>query len=297
MGYGNSSSSHRKFFKTFLNISLALIIKRTGRLIEDQYRRILKENSGYGDPLLLSAGKSCSSLTHLGVKAVWKSFDKVQKIGILCRLNYFFHCRVLFSVGNILFYRTIEKIYILLNDTDVGPQRLLGDISYVGAVDPDTSAGNLIEPGQERAQRSLSSAGWANDGHIFTGIHMQVYVVKHRFFFFIGKRHIAVVNNSRDVRKLFCIRFINYRGHGIHYLAESLKAGHALLKLLRKFYKNVYRIYENVDVEGVDCKVLAGHAALGDKESAGHQNRYKHHSLKEIVTGEKQRHLPVVGLL
>ena len=126
---------------------------------------------------------------------------------------------------------------------------------------------------------------------------MQINVVKYRLFFFIGKRHIAIINNALDVRKLFCIRFINYSGHGIHDLTEPLKARHTLLKLLREFHKNIDGVDENIDVEGVDCKILTGHLPLSNKVPSGHENRYKHHSFKEIVAGEKHRHLSVVGLL
>ena len=79
-------------------------------------------------------------------------------ICLLRRFHDLFHgCRGL-AVGDILPDGSAEEVYILLYNTDLISKTLQRQLPYILSVNADGSAGDIIEPGQQRADRRLAAS-------------------------------------------------------------------------------------------------------------------------------------------
>ena len=68
------------------------------------------------------------------------------------------------SVGDVLADRAGEEEDILLHDADLAPQRRERHVADIDAVDRDAARIDLVEAGQQRADRRLARAGWTDEG-------------------------------------------------------------------------------------------------------------------------------------
>ena len=73
----------RKLFQALLDPALTLIVKRTGRLIQNQYRRVLKKYSCNRNPLLLSTRQTGSSFSYKADTGKSEKPDRTGTAGCL----------------------------------------------------------------------------------------------------------------------------------------------------------------------------------------------------------------------
>ena len=85
-----------------LNPTFAFVIQSAGGLIQDQDRRILKEYTCNGNPLLLSAGKACATFSDISVVFIRKLHDKVMDTRTFGGFDDLFIGSSGLSVGNII---------------------------------------------------------------------------------------------------------------------------------------------------------------------------------------------------
>ena len=85
VGDDDGGPSLRELFKGFLQFGLRHAVQCGGRLVQNQHRRVLQEDPGNGNPLLLSAGEQRAPLPHIGVKAVGHGHDVVVDLRQLRR--------------------------------------------------------------------------------------------------------------------------------------------------------------------------------------------------------------------
>ena len=61
---------HHELFERVSDRRLVQGVEVRGRLVQDQYRRVLEKGAGDCDPLALPAGESHAALAHPGIEAV-----------------------------------------------------------------------------------------------------------------------------------------------------------------------------------------------------------------------------------
>ena len=102
MSDGDRCAVFGKFFQAFLDLSFTLIIQCTGSFIQDQDRRVFQEDTGNGNPLLLTTGETGTTFSDKGFILLWKFHDKVVDVCTFCSGNDLFVRGIRFSVGNII---------------------------------------------------------------------------------------------------------------------------------------------------------------------------------------------------
>ena len=102
MSNGNGCTVFGENFQTLLDPAFAFIVQCTGGLIKDQDRRILQEDTGNGDPLFLTAGKTGSTFSDKGIITIRKTFDKIVDICFSGSVYDLCHGCIWFSVCNFL---------------------------------------------------------------------------------------------------------------------------------------------------------------------------------------------------
>ena len=159
-------SVFRELLEGFFDDILALVIEGTRCFVEYEDRRILEEDAGNREALLLAAGELDAALTDVGVIAVRELHYEVVRIGQLCCFDYLFSCRARLTVAYVLYYRTREQIYILLYDTDLISQALDRYVSYILAIDLYCTLGYVVKARDQAAESRLSAAGGTDERNI-----------------------------------------------------------------------------------------------------------------------------------
>ena len=158
-----------KLRQRWLDRPLGLGVERRGRLVQDQDRRVLEEHAGDGQALLLPAGEFHAALADDRVEPVRQLGDHRRPAGPARRLLDLRLGGFEPAVGDVLADRAAEEEDILLHDADLAPQRGQRHVADVDAVDGDAPRVDLVEAGQQRADRRLAGAGRTDEGHRFAG--------------------------------------------------------------------------------------------------------------------------------
>src|ERR1700761_876497 len=87
MGDNKDGAPLRDTLHVVLNDALALIIKSTGGLVENQDARICDKRSSNRDALPLASGKTGAALTDNSVVTFWELQDEIVRPGELCRFH------------------------------------------------------------------------------------------------------------------------------------------------------------------------------------------------------------------
>ena len=125
-----------------------------------------------------------------------------------------------------------EHEHILLYHADVPAQAALLYIPHVNAVHLHAAGADVVKPGQQLAQGGLAAPGGAHHRQALPRLDVQVDVLQHLHAVAVVKAHVVVVHPAGDILQLYCIRFVFYRGLGLHQLYEAGEAGAAVHVLL-----------------------------------------------------------------
>ena len=151
-----------QLFKTLLDPTFTFIVQCTGRLIQNQDWRILKENSGNRNSLLLSTGKPGSSFSDKCFISIRKFHNKVMDIGFLCRIFNLFHRSVRLTICNIFTDTSTEKINILLHKTNLITQTLKGQLSHIFSVNRNLSTCYIVKSWKQGTNCCLATSRRTN---------------------------------------------------------------------------------------------------------------------------------------
>ncbi|MNV69176.1 hypothetical protein D3C71_1620760 [compost metagenome] len=77
-----------------LNLMFRFHIDRTGRIVEDEDTRILKQGSCDRNPLLLSARETHPAFTHYSVIAVCHLHNEIMRLCQLCSTDNLLHAYI-----------------------------------------------------------------------------------------------------------------------------------------------------------------------------------------------------------
>ena len=99
-----------------------------------------------------------------------------MSISPLCRLDDFLIGGIRPAVTDIFHDIFREKIYILLDDTNLIPEIFQLDFPDIGSVDEDPSLIHIVESRDQAAESGFSTSGASHDGEIFSGMDLQIHM-------------------------------------------------------------------------------------------------------------------------
>ena len=261
----------RKLFQALLDPALTLIVKRTGRLVQNQYRRILKKYSCNRNPLLLSTRQTGSSFSYKAVISIRQGHDKFMDICLLRRIDNFFHRCPRFSISNIFPDRSTEQIDILLYQSDLASQTFQCQLSYILPVDRDHTSGHIVKSWKQGTDRRLSTSRRSHKGNGSASRDLKRYPIQYRrIIIAIMERNIFIFHFTLYIFKWLCIRCIYNLRLRLHNIQKAPETGKTFLHHLGKLHKNLDRTDKNSDVKRIHGKICSFHFPMCDQPSAEH---------------------------
>ena len=179
VGNGQGRAAMGQLFEALAHKDLALVVEGAGGFVQNEDGRVLQEDPRDRNALLLTARELDAPLTHIGIKTVLQGADKALCARQTGRFDNFLPGRAGLTVGDVIRHRTAEQVDVLLDDADVLPQALEGDVLDVLPVDEDAASRHLVEAGDEVAERRLAAAGRADQRQTLTGLDVKADMVEH----------------------------------------------------------------------------------------------------------------------
>ena len=155
---------------------LGLDVERAGRLVENQYRRVLYDCPRDGEALPLAARYRMPVLAYDRVVAVRRLHDKIMRVGDLARRDDFVGGRVGLRVSNVVVNRPREQECVLEHDADIFVQIIRRHIAQIGAVDPNAPDVRIVEAHQQVDQSAFADPGSPDDAYHFARLDFQADV-------------------------------------------------------------------------------------------------------------------------
>ena len=121
VGDGQGGAAVGQLLKAAAHQDLALVVEGAGGLVKDEDGRVLEEDAGNGDALLLAAGELAAALAHVGVEAVLQGQNEPLRARQTGRFNDLLAGGTGLAVGDVLRHRAAEEVNVLLDDADVLP--------------------------------------------------------------------------------------------------------------------------------------------------------------------------------
>ena len=291
VGDGQRGAAMGQLFEAPAHQDLALVVKGAGGLVQDQNRRVLQEDAGDGDALLLAAGKLDAALADIGVEAVLQSEDEPLGTGQAGRFDDLFAGGTGLAVGDVIRHRAAEQIHVLLDDADVLAQALQGDMLDVLPVDVDVAAGHIIEAGNEVAQRRLAAAGGADQSQPLAGLDvkadmMQNLVVVVRVF----EADILEPDGTGAGLERLCVGCVVDGDGRVHDLGKALDAGHAALELLGELDDAADGGNEGGDIEHISHEVARADLAIHQRQATRQDDHKVHQAVEQAGGGVERGH-------
>ena len=121
--------------------------------------------------------------------------------------NHLFVCGVRPAVADILQHAVSKEKNLLLDNSDLPPERALGHLSDVLAVDAHSALGHVVKAGNQLAKGGFASTGGAHKGKLFPGFDVQLNVVKDLVLIIVSEGDVIKGNFAAD-----CAHFLGVRG-------------------------------------------------------------------------------------
>ena len=171
---GDHGLAFHQFKEVFLDRGFDFGVKRGGRLVEDQDRRVLQEDARDGDALALAAGEFHAALADMRLEAaaalgVFKRFDEIAGGGLADRGADFVIGGAGAAIGDVLADGAVKQGRVLRHHTDLCPEGFLRDLGDVLTVHEDAAAFGVVEAQQQVGQRRLARAGAPNEADLLAG--------------------------------------------------------------------------------------------------------------------------------
>ena len=162
-----------------LHGGLVLGVEVAGGLVQDHDGRVLQEQAGDGQPLLLASRHPVATLADHGVKTVGERTHDVQDPGGATGVVQLGVGRIGSGVPEVGAHRVVEQVRVLGDHADPGPQVVLAEGAQVDAVQGDRPERHVVEPRYQCGQGALAGAGRPDHGQHPAGTDVEVQVVQH----------------------------------------------------------------------------------------------------------------------
>ena len=222
MGDDQGSTPLCQGIKGTLDLGFGHRVQSGCGFVQNQNRRILQENSGNGHSLLLSTGEQYATLAHIGIKALGHGLDILKDLRLPGSLPNLLVGGIGSAIANIFQNGIGKQEHILLDNTDIFVQALLGHIPDILAVNGNAATADLIEPRDQLAQGGLATTGRSYNGNGLASLHRQRHILQHIQIPIVGKAYILHGDAALHMFQLHRIFFIPDGGLGVHNGHEPL---------------------------------------------------------------------------
>ena len=134
-------------------------VERRGRLVQDQDPRILQDDPGDREPLLLAARELVAAFAHDRVVPLGELRDPVVDVRGARRGVEFLLGRVGAPVEQVPADRRVEQVGLLRDDADQVAERLELQVAHVDPVDLHRAALHVVQPRDQVRHRRLAGTG------------------------------------------------------------------------------------------------------------------------------------------
>src|SRR5215475_5783678 len=152
----------------------------SGGLVEDYDVGGLKEEACNGDALLLAPREAIPSLSCQSVEFLGQGIDQTENLGIAQGGPDLLIGCVGLGIEEVGANGVVIQMGILGNHANALAQAFEFGVANVNSVDSDGPAANIVEPGHQVRDGSLSRARWPDECHQFPGLDLEADVLKHR---------------------------------------------------------------------------------------------------------------------
>ena len=291
MGDRQGRAALGQLVKALADQDLALVVQRTGGLVQQQDARVLQKYAGDGKALLLPARKLDAALTDIGVVAVLQCADKAVGSGQTGGLLDLGAGRTGAAVGDVLRHGAAEQIDILLHHADGLAQAAQCDAAHILPVDQDLAARHIIKAGDQVAERGLAAAGGADQRNILAGADFEIDMAQD-LIVIIGvlKADIAEVDAALPHLQRLRTGKVGDGDGGVHDLGKALNAGHAALELLGKFHDAADGSDQCGDIQHIGHQIARADGTVHEGKTAGQNDDKIHQAVKKAGGGVEGRH-------
>ena len=273
VGHHQRRAAFAQFIQGMLDQDFRRIVQCAGRFVQDQDGRILEEDAGNAQSLLLSAGQLHAALADLRVIPVFEGHDVVMDIGTLGSLLDFLKCGIRPSVEDIVADGADKQEDILLHNPDIPPHRFERQVPDVRAIDQDGSVPfpELVEIREQMAERRLSAAGRSDQGQLSALGNGEVHMSQYFLGIVVAVAHIAEFNVALHMVEHFRIRRIRLRLL-VHDFLEALEAADTVLVLFHEVDEGIDGVDEQIDRDDEGGVIAEGDPSRVEEETAGNED-------------------------
>ena len=164
---------------------LGIVIQRRGCLIQHDDWVILDQTSGQSNTLTLASGQHDTAFAGHRIIAFGKLHDIVVDTGSFAGFDHFLLGHVGLDNGKIVPDTHVEKIRHLADHADIPADAVLVQPRKINPVELNVSSVGLIEPGDQRKDRTLPAAAFPYECDGFAGPDLHIHTLQHRDKHFI----------------------------------------------------------------------------------------------------------------
>ncbi|CAA9321894.1 MAG: hypothetical protein AVDCRST_MAG40-1504, partial [uncultured Gemmatimonadaceae bacterium] len=259
-------------------------VDRGGRLVEDEDRRVLEEGAGHRDALALAARQARPALAEEGVVALGQGGDEVVRVRGARGLLHLEVRGLQAAVADVVADGAREQEGLLVDDADLRPQAVEGQVAHVAAVEQHAAAGGVVEARQEAEQRALARPRRPDHRHAGAGGRVEGDVAQRA-----APAHVAegdVLDGDRAGRA------VDRHGPGalgdlglrVEQVERAAQGDEPLLQGADGVGDGLERLVERGDVAHDHEQLADGHAAAQDVVGAEAEDerradggRHRHH--------------------
>ena len=162
--YGRESVCHDQSRSVFyqvvdgcLDLFLGDTVQSRCRFIQYQDAWITHEGSGNGDPLSLSTTQVAAMLRNPGIQPLRKRVNKFTQVGGINDLLQFLITDIVFTIGNIIAYRSCKKNGRLWYDCNMLSEAFKIQLIPVVLMNPITRLSTVVLPAPEPPTKAIVS--------------------------------------------------------------------------------------------------------------------------------------------
>src|SRR5699024_2297822 len=135
---------------------VSLKVKGGEAVVKDKHFRMLCNRSGYGQPLLLTAGYIGAALCDMAVITFGLRVNELCRLRDLCRLDHLALASVRIAEHDIRSDIAGKQKPLLWNISELLPQFMLGHIADINPVQGNAALGNIIKSRYQVDQSGFS---------------------------------------------------------------------------------------------------------------------------------------------
>ena len=148
---------------------------------------------------------------------------------------------------------------------------------------------DIVEAVKQRRGRSLAGPGRPNQGHRFTGFHLEINVLQNRLVWKISERHIFELNRAVDILKHDGVWLVLDIDRNIDHLEYSFTGSHCALQNVVVHRQRADRVEEPLH-EQDEGDHHTGFNRSTQHKKAAHDHNNCHCRTRESVDDRQHHH-------